>query len=251
MNTPYSLRPKHVRDDEVKFKKGIFRTAIEVTRENRAQEEISYSSDRKNHVEAALSHEHGPTTYRLNSYKKAVSAVLQKADEFFQLDRRLVDIYPDLKWHSRQTDDMYWEGQKSILVGRCDGKVVSIACLDIRFASDNISSTTKYLSIGIGPFFVPKDFRGRGHSIEMSIALSHICSVLLQALYNLLPANGTLGGSVYLDYLGGDYADEVHPFVEQVHDKLQVVHEMLSVGYLSRSANKHFTTKFLPVTLES
>lgn len=250
MKNSYSLRPRHLRDEEVKFKRGVLRSVIEVNRVNRGYEEIGYSAERQRYVEAALSHRHGSTTYCLNPYKKDVFVVLREADDHLQLDRPLIGLYPDTKWHSHQSDAMYWEGQRSILVGRCDGEVVSITCVDIRFISEDIASKTKYLSIGVGPFFVPAHLRGRAHSVEASIALSHFVSVLFQALYKILPANGILGGSVYPDY--PDDADmlEVHPFVQQIVDKLQLVREMLACGYLSQSANKYSTIEFLPVTLE-
>lgn len=250
MKSLYSLRSRHVRDDEVNFNKRILRTKIKVSRKNRGEEEIGYSIERQKHLESALSHEHGATTYLLNSYKKDVFAVLREADNHFQFERRLIGLYPDLKWSSHQSDDMYWEGQRSILVGRCDGEVVSITGLDVRFVSEAITSRTKYLSIGVGPFFVPAHLRGRGHSVEMSIALSYFCSVLFTALYKLLPVNGYLGGIVYPEYLTDANVQEVHPFVQQIFEKLQVVREMLVGGYLSQSVNYHSGIKLLPLTLE-
>lgn len=250
MKKPPSLRYRHVIDNEVKFKNGKLRSAIEVNKENRGSEEISYSMDREKYVESALSHRHGPTTYRLNPYRKKVFTVLKEADEHFQLDKRLIELYPDLKWRGNQSDDMYWEGQRSIIVGRCGRNVVSLACLDLRFVSDAQDSRTKYLSVGLGPFFVPTALRGRAHCLEMSIAVAHLCTVLHTALYQLLPRTGCLGVSVYSDIPGDIESDFDHPFALQVYDKLVVMQELLATGYLFKHPSKCPKITFLPVTIE-
>lgn len=250
MKIPYKLKSDDIRDDEVKFHDGLLSTSIRVDYENRGHEEIGYSWEKEKFVEAALSHQHGPTTYYLEHAGDDVIEVLKDADVHFQNERRLIEKYADSTWSAHRDTHMLWEGQKSIIVGRCDGLIVGIACLDLRFISDDEASKTKYFSVGIGPFFVPPHLRGRAHSIELSIAVSHLCTVLLQALYHQVPAHGCLGVSLYPDYPGDEDAHEVHPFIEQVYDKLVLVREMLAGGYLSRCENKHAMINFLPVKLE-
>jgi hypothetical protein len=247
---PHSLQPQDIQSNEVYFDNDILSVNIKVTRENRGKEEFGPEKGCEKDFEAALLHRHGPTFFSLNSNSNDVYAVLKEADEHFQLERPLINMYPDFEWRGQESDGMFWEGQKSILVGRCDGEVVSIACFDLRFVSDDISSTTKYLSVGVGPFFVPVHLRGRAHSLELSIAVSYFFSVAYRALFNLMPVNGCIGGSLYPEYPSDADMQEVHPFVEQILDKLQCVNEMLKNGFFSRVDRKHSTFKFLPVTLE-
>lgn len=244
------LRPEHVDSDEISFFNGLLSTFIEVTRENRADEEIGYAVEQAERVEAALSHRHGPTTFQLCSKGHDVSEVLDMADTHFQFERKLKEKYPDSTWSWHQRDEMIWEGQKSILVGHCDGHVVSVAALDLRFISDDHASKTKYLSVGIGPFFVPPLLRGRAHSVEMSIAIGYLCSVLQQALHKQLPTFGIFGVSIYTDYPEYSDSPEVPAFVQQICDKLEVTHEFLANGYDSKNSSRHPTITFLPVTLE-
>lgn len=250
MKVPYKLESKHVQDAEVKFQDGVLSTSIRVDRKNRGLEEIGYSWARERYVEKTLAHRHGPTTYQLENASDDLIEVLNEEDAHFQNASGLIEKYADTRWCGYQTDHHYWEGQKSILVGRCDGQVVSIACLDLRFISEHSDSRTKFLSIGIGPFFVPKQLRARAHSIEMSIAISHLSTVLFISLCRLMTLGGSLGGSVYEDYQCHTDEDEVHPFCQQVYDKLKVVHQMLGAGQLPRWTNNPATITFLPVILE-
>jgi hypothetical protein len=244
------MRPEHVRSDEVSYHNGLLSSFIEVTRKNRSEEEIGYEPDQEARVEAALSHRHNTTTFSLISQGQDVASVLELADADFQFEWKLKEKYRDTEWRGHHTDDMCWEGQKSIMVGRCDGEVVSIACLDVRFISDNQASKTRYLSIGVGPFFVPKHLRGRAHCIEMSISVACLCAVLQQALYLQLPRHGILGVSIFPDYPGDTESSKVHPFLMQIYDKIETVQQMLACGYLARLNNKHPTITFLPVSIE-
>lgn len=250
MKNPYALRANHVRENKVSFHDGLLSSYIEVTRQNRGEEKIRYASGQEARVKAALSHVHGATTYHLNSQGEDVATVLDMADSHFQFEWKLRDKYGDSKWSGYQNEHMSWEGQKSILVGRCDQCVVSIACVDLRFVYDNIASKTKYLYIGLGPFFVPERLRGRAHSLEMSVAVAHLSTVLLQALCHQVPDFGDLGINVYPDYPEETDALEAHPFVLQVFHKLVFCREMLVDGYQRRRANIPATITFLPITLE-
>lgn len=250
MQIQYLLRREHISSDEVSFYNGLLSTFITVTRENRGEEEIGYSQEQEARVEAALFHRHGPTTFHFSPAGDDVSDVMQMADTHFQLERNLKEKYSDSTWSAHERDAMTWEGQKAILVGRCNGSVVSIACLDLRFISDNQASKTKYFSVGVGPFFVPPLLRGRAHIIDASIAAGYFCSVLLQALYLQLPRYGSLGVSIYQDYPDDADSQEVHPYVQQIHDKLEIMRELLASGYFLQADSKHPTITFLPVTLE-
>jgi hypothetical protein len=250
MKNPIALRSDHVRDDEVSFHDGLFSSFIEVTRQNRGEEEIGYAPDQEARVEAALSHRHGNTTYQLNSQGEDVGMVLDMADSHFQFEWKLKDKYGDSEWSGYKNEHMSWEGQKSILVGRCEQRVVSIACVDLRFVYDDIASKKKYLYIGIGPFFVPEHLRGRAHCVEMSIAMAHLSTVLMRALCHQVPDFGYLGISVYPDYPEETDALEAHPFVLQVFYKLKLFREMLAGGYQTRRANIPAKINFLPITLE-
>ena len=126
------------------------------------------------------------------------------------------------------------------MVGRCDGTVVGIVCLRMHFVTHHESSDVRFLNVGIGPFFVNPKMRGRAHAVEMSIAASHLSSVLLQALYAQMPKFGRMGVVVACDFV--DPGAQPHPFVEQIVQKIEVVQEMLGLGLETPDDAKRVTT---------
>ena len=216
-STSISLRPEHLKDDEVRFISGALKSNITIDRDNCDQEQISYWPLREDRMEAALAHTHGPVVFELDAEGDDVDEALKLADAHFCLDTSLKQKYPGGPWSNRTEDGADWEGQRSILVGRCDGAVVGVACLRMFFVTPYKSARAKVLAIGIGPFFVPPNMRGRAHAIEMSIASSRLGSALLLALYSQLPKFWSM--HVLLAFDCSDYYKETHPFVEQIFKK--------------------------------
>lgn len=243
------LLPQHIHSDEVRFNNGVLQCSITVDRDNREQEDIGYANEKEVQVESALAHPHGPTVFELDAEGDDVDEVLKLADAHFRTDSSLKQKYPGAPWSTRTEDEVNWEGQSSILVGRCDGTIVGIVCLRMHCVGAPESPDVKFLNIGIGPFFVPPNLRGRAHAIEMSIAASYLSSVLLDALYLQMPKFGRMGVVVASD-VPDDTAEEVHPFVDQIFQKILVTQEMLAFGGVFPNDAKWRTITFYPPRLE-
>lgn len=243
-----SLLPQHLQSDEVRFINGVLQCAITVAREDRGQEDIRCPNEKEVQMESALAHPHGPTVFELDAEGEDVHEVLKMADAHFQLDTPLKQKYPGGPWSIRTEDGGDWEGQRSILVGRCEGSVVGIACLRMHFVTPYKSAEFKVLGIGIGPFFVPPNLRSRGHAIEMSIASGHLSSMLLLALYSQLPKFGKMAPLLGFDF--SDHYEGTHPFVDQILRKIVVTQERIRLGEILENDVKRGTIFIFPPLLE-
>jgi hypothetical protein len=239
------LLPAQLNTPEVAIDRGIISCLITVDENNIAEEDIGGPEEKIERINKAQSHRHPASYFVLDANHIEVEKCVDLLDSKCHAASSIRQKYlqPGLLKTKQSLDQ---NGQNSILSGYSADELIGLVCIGMHFAQRPDSINKKDFVVTIGPFYVPENKRGCAHSIEMSIAVSHLVSVLMEAIYDQLPTRGDMGVVLKCDYSWENADEEVHPFVEQIYQKIELTQEMLMCGFLGYRDAKLETITFRP-----